>query len=151
MMGQSNQTAKVGQAVYDILSKPTHDMQNVGETLDAMTPRYYKELFDTFENNRKQFSSPFYIVVLRKKEPWALNVLRQWYIARQSKPSARVLRKDYPNHDHDVWEADSKADDVRLLWTLPTSQDAQTILTNKGMYQEDVVECIEKFNAGLIA
>ena len=140
--------AKVGQAVYDILSKTSHADQEVGETLEAMTPRYYRELFDTVQNYRDRYRSPFYIVVLRKKEPWALNVLRQWYIARQTKPSAKILRNDYPNYDHDVWEV--KGDDCELQWSLPTAQDAKTIMKNKFMYQEDVIECIEKFNKGLL-
>lgn len=140
---------KVGQAVYDILSKPT-ESQEVGETLDAMTPRYYKELFATVEENKSRYKCPFYIVVLRKKEPWALNVLRQWYIARQTKPLASVLRNNYPNYDHDVWIVGSHGQDVQLEWTLPTAQDARTIMKNKFMYQEDVIECIDKFNKGLL-
>lgn len=142
------QPAKVGQAVFDILSNPHNSSQEVGETLDAMTPRYYEELFSTVENHKGLYKSPFYIVVLRKKEPWAMNILRQWYVPRQSKPSAKVLRNDYPNYDHDIWEV--HGEDCKLLWTLPTAQDAKTIMKNKFMYQEDVIECIDNFNKGLL-
>ena len=83
--------AKVGQAVYDVLSRP-QGTQEVGETVDAMTDRYYQELFATISNAKKMYDDPFYVVVLRKKESWALNVVRQWYIARQTRPRSIYLR-----------------------------------------------------------
>jgi len=140
--------AKVGQAVYDILSKSHNSSQEVGETMSAMTPRYYEELMATIEANNDKYDQPYYIVVLRKKEPWAVNVLRQWFIARQTKPSAKVLREDYPNHDFDVWNIDPKQHSINFIWTLPTAQDSRTILANKECYDPALVETITKFNEG---
>ena len=140
--------AQVGKAVYDILSNPNLGSQEVGETMDAMTPRYYKELMATIETNNKKYDDEYYIVVLRKKEPWAMNVLRQWFVARQSKPSAKVLREDYPNHDLDLWRIDPKQYSVNFVWTLPTAQDSRTILANKECYSEDLVKTITMFNEG---
>jgi hypothetical protein len=141
------QGAKVGQAVYDILSKPTHDTQEVGETMEAMTPRYYQELLATVEANKDKYDT-FFIVVLRKKEAWAMNVLRQWFVARASKPSAATLREDYPNFDHDVWRIDNKDSSINFLWTLPTAQDSATILKNKDCYDPALVKTISDFNEG---
>ncbi len=146
----SSKNTRVGQAVYDILSK-AQEMQEVGETIDAMTPRYYEELLATIDNNKDKLDPPFYIIVLRKKEPWALNVLRQWYIARQTKPSAKYLRELAPNHDQDVWEIDPRFGKMDLKWTLPTEQDSKTILKNKHMYHEDIVRWIQEFNAGILS
>lgn len=142
--------AKVGKAVYDILSKP-QSSQTVEETIEAMAPKYFQELLDCAESNKEKFESPFYIIVLRKKEFWAINVLRQWYVARQSKPSAKILRADYPNHDHDVYEIDSKSHEIKLIWSLPTKQDADTIIKNKQLYDEQTVGFIQDFNLGKLA
>lgn len=140
--------AQVGKAVFDILSNPNHDSQEVGETMEAMTPRYYQELMATIKANQGNFESPFFIVVLRKKEPWALNVLRQWFVSRQTKPSASTIREDYPNFDHDLWQIDSRNSSINFLYTLPTAQDSATILKNKECYDPDLVSTIVKFNEG---
>lgn len=139
--------AQVGKAVYESLLKP-QEMQEVGETIEAMTPKYYEQILETVNSNSSKYDSPFYVVVLRKKEPWALNVLRHWYVARQTKPSAFVLREDYPNFDHDVWKVDGHSRDISLMWTLPTKQDAASILKNRWMYHEDLVKWITLYNEG---
>lgn len=143
----AKKTSEVGKKVFEILSKPV-EMQEVGETLEAMTPKYMEELFATASFNKNKLDSPFYIVVLRKKEPWALNVLRQWYIARQTKPLASFLRRKFPNHDHDVYLVNSKTEEVMHLWTLPTAQDSSTILKHKDMYHSDLVKWIQQFESG---
>lgn len=139
--------ARVGQAAFDILSRE-NDTQEVGETLEAMAPRYLKELFATIEQHKSSFDNIFYVVVLRKKEPWAVNVLRQWFIPRSTRPSPYVLRVDYPNHDHDVWQVNCKDSNITLEWTLPTAQDSLTILKNKEMYDSNLVNWIQLFNKG---
>lgn len=144
---KTQRSSKVGEACYEILSKP-QEMQEVGETLDAMTPRYWKELYETIYANKDKLSAPFYIVVLRKKEPWALNILRQWFIARQTKPTPAFLRETYPNHDHDLWRVNFPSSQVALEWTLPTAQDSATILKSRWLYHEDLVKWIVQFNAG---
>ena len=49
---------RVGQAVVDILSKP-HQEQTVGETLDAYSPDYAKEIEKCIEENQHKYKSPF--------------------------------------------------------------------------------------------
>lgn len=144
--------ARVGQAVVDILSKD-QPVQEVGETIEAMAPKYFEELMKAAENGRKVFDSPYYVVVVRKKETimgLVSNVLFHRYVTRQSKPLAKVLRNDYPNADHDVYEIDARSSNISLLWTLPTEQDSKTILKNKDQYDEKLVEAIQKFNAGTL-
>lgn len=142
--------AQVGKAVYDILSKP-QERQEVGETVEAMTARYYRELFDTITENKGKYESPFYIVVQRKKEFWATNVLRQWFISRQTRPAASFLRSDWPNADHDLWEIDTKDQRVQFLYTLPTAQDSASIMKNAQQYSPDLINTIKAFNEGKLA
>lgn len=141
--------AKVGAAAASLLSKP-YAPQSAEETTEAMTSRYYEELLSTVAANEKKYESPFYIVVLRKKEPWAINVLRQWFIARQTRPTPEFLRNEYPNHDHDLYKIDSKSGDVHLCWTLLSAQDCASVLKNKDAYSEDLVNWIMQFNRGTL-
>lgn len=142
--------SRVGQAVVDI-KKRGDAPQEVGETIQAMTQKYFDELMKAADNGRKVFDSPYYVVVLRKKETlagMADNVLLHRYVARQTKPVAAVLRDHYPNADHDVYKIDSRSSEISLLWTLPTAQDSKTILKNKHLYDETLVKWIDFYNAG---
>lgn len=151
-MSAINKTAQtVGQAAFTLLAHAhaTQEMQEVQETLDEMTPAYFAELEDCIKKNRRKYDSPFYVVCLRKKENFFVNVLRQWFIARQTKPLAGVMLRDYPNHDHDIWEINALGE-PKLLWTLPPGQEQQTILKNKHLYHSDLVKWVEDYHSGLL-
>ena len=144
--------SKLGQAVYDILSKEQH-VQTVEETTAAMTPKYFEELSKAVDSGCKDFSSPFYVVVQRKKETIngsVTNVLRHKYVTRQTKPYAYFLRTEFPNADHDLYEVDSEKGTMTLLYTLPTAQDSKTILKNAEMYDPKLVEWIVAYNRGTL-
>lgn len=130
---------KVGQAVYDILNKE-HSSQEVGETLEMMAPKYLEELRSTCFNGSKMYKAPFYVVVLGKKEVWAMNVLRHWFIARQTKPDSRVLMKDYPNYFQDVFEYNNDSGDCKLLWSLTAHWNHSEILGKKDLYHPELVK-----------
>lgn len=138
--GGSSKTVRVGQAAFDLLSKQDDYVQQVGETIEMMTPKYLEGLRNCCENASSDFKSPFYIVVLGKKEPYALNVLRHWYIARQSKPSSQTLAVDYPNHFQDVFEYNKDTGDCKLLWSLTASWNHKEILKHRDTYHPDLVQ-----------
>lgn len=140
-----------GEAAYDLLIKANaaQEMQEVQETLDEMTPAYYAELERTIKKNSRKYQGKFYIVCLRKKESFFINVLRQWFIARQTKPFASTLLRDYPNHDHDIWEIDPQGE-PKLLWTLPPGQEQQTIMKNPHLYHKDLVQWIHDYQEGIL-
>jgi len=120
----------VGQAAVAI-NKQEH--QEVGDTMAEMSKSYDAEMRATL--NKHQKLSHYYIIVLRKKEPMSpvmpvSNVMRQWFVApRTTKPSAKVLRVDFPLHDHDVWEVKEGA--PSHLWTLPGPDAWDLIMRNK--------------------
>lgn len=150
-MSFARKSQTVGQAAFSLLEKAhrTHEMQEVQETVDSMTPAYFAELEDCIKKNKHKYSSPFYVVCLRKKENFFVNVLRQWFIARQSKPFASTLMQDYPNHDHDLWEINSHGE-PSLKWTLPPGQEQQTIMKNPHLYHSDLVQWIKDFQNGTL-
>jgi len=140
--------SKVGQAVFDILSKD-QKMQTVEETIEGMTPKYFEEVLKAVDRGCKAYNSPFYVVVVRKKETlggMASNVLFHRFVDRQTMPSPKVLREDYPNADHEVYEVNAKTSTISLLWVLPTAQDSRTIVKNKHLYDPMLVGWIEQFD-----
>lgn len=141
----------VGQAAFDLLAKAhqCHEMQEVQDTLNAMTPSYYAELEECIKKNKHKYQGNFFVVCLRKKENFFINVLRQWFIARQTQPLACVMLRDYPNHDHDLWEVDSSGE-PKLKWTLPPGQEQQTIMKNPHLYHSDLVTWIKDYQEGIL-
>lgn len=144
---KTQRSSKVGQAVADFLSKPQETIE-VGEIIEEYADSYAEMVRKAITENRGRYESPFYVLVLTKKEPWALNVMRNWFIARQTKPSALSLRLEYPNHMQTVYQFDSTNEQLKILWSLPTAQDAAVILKNAPLYHSDLVNWIRNFNEG---
>jgi hypothetical protein len=139
--------SKVGEAAYKILKQDQAPV-TVEEILEEYQHKYAEEMQSTIDNNFNRYESPFYIVVLTKKEPWAPNVVRNWFIARQTRPTAKYLRNEYPNYMHTVYAVNKEKCELKLLWNLPTAQDAQTILKNGFLYDAQLVGWIEDYNSG---
>lgn len=130
--------SKVGQAAYDILSKP-QPLQEVGETIDMITPDYLDELKKTVEENRSKYNPPFYVLVLGKKEFYAINVVRHWFVARQTCPLSSDLMRDYKNFFHEVYKYDDRTGDCVLLWVLPAIWTHEEILNHWETYDPQLV------------
>lgn len=146
--------AKVGQAVYDIISK-AQASQTVEETIDAMTGIYFKKIREAVEEGCSAPNYPeiFYVLIERKKETLAgnaSNVLKHKYMTVPFKPKPRILREECPNSDFDLYEADKNKCEITHIWTLPCYQDSVTILKNKHIYDPQLVKWIEDFNMGIL-
>lgn len=140
-----------GKVAFDLLHKgiEANEMQEVQETIDAMTPAYMAELEDCAKKNRPKYVGNFYIVCLRKKEAFFVNVIRQWFIARQTKPLACVLFQHYPNFDHDIWMVTPNCE-IQLVWSLPPGQEQLTIMKNPHLYHSDLVKWIKDYQDGFL-
>jgi len=133
---------RVGQAVVDILSTP-QPMQTVGDTLAAYGPDYAKQIEECIEANEHKYKSPFYVFVLTKKEMWAENVVRNWFIARQTPPYAFEMMQQYPNATKTLYMVDTKKGHVEALWSLPGWQDCISIAKNPTTYDPKLVKWVE--------
>ncbi len=129
---------RVGQAVYDILLKdqPNYTTEDI---LDGYSVEFVKEIESCIENNKNRYESPFYILVLSHKEPWADNVVRNWFIARQTAPDALDMIKSYSNHMKTLYRVD-KVGRLELDWVIPGIQDIRTILKNPHLYDPQLVK-----------
>jgi len=133
---------RVGQAVFDIISR-YQPMQTVGETLDAFGPDYAKQMEECIEDNEHKYTSPFYIFVLTKKEFWANNVLRNYFIARQTPPHAFDMMEQYSNYTKTLYIVDANRGNIKCVWTLPGFDDCITIARNPANYDPELVKWVE--------
>jgi len=141
--------AKAGQAAFDILSKEQPPMETQ-EVIDEYKDDYLKSMVETLETNVNRYEPPFYVVVLSKKEPWAVNVMRNWFVARQTRPTTTYLRHEYPNHMNTVYSYDKRSSELKILWSLPTWQDSLVVLANPHLYDPTLVQWIHDCNSGAL-
>lgn len=128
----------VGEAVQSILASDQKSPE-VGEIISEYGDSYVSQIQECIDRNYKGYESPFFIVVLHKKEFWATNVVRNWFMARQTEPTMESMWTNFPNFMHTVYQVDKEKSQVKLLWTLPSPQEAQVILNNPSLY--DVQLC----------
>lgn len=136
---RSEKTVSVGQAVHDILESGDKSPE-VGEIISEYGDSYVAQVQECIDRNARKYESPFYLVVLHKKEQWALNVLRNWFVARQTKPSMKDMWAMFPNFMHTVYEANKAGGELKLLWTLPSPQEAKVVLENFDLYDPQLVK-----------
>lgn len=140
---------RVGQAVVDIISEP-QPMQTVGDTLAAYAPDYAKEMEQCIEDNMHKYKSPFFVFVITKKEMWAENVVRNWFIARQTPPHAFDMMSQYPHATKTLYMVDAKKGHVEAMWSLPGWEDCISVAKNPSAFDPKLVKWIEEcFSHGL--
>jgi hypothetical protein len=140
-------STRVGQAVVDILStkQPEYTVEDI---IDGMAEDFTNQLIDCYEKNKKKYRNPFYILVLTKKEMWAVNVVRNFFIARQTPPHASDLEIEYPNFTKTLYMLDSEKGQFKALWSLPGIEEMKSILKNPMPYHDDLVHWIYDFQDG---
>jgi hypothetical protein len=134
---------RVGQAVYDILSVP-QAVQTVGDTLDAFGPDFAKQIENCINENQAKYKNPFYIFVLTKKEFWAANVVRNWFVARQTPPHAFDMMEQYSNYTKTLYLVDSNKGNIKPLWSLPSWDDCISIARTPLTYDPELVKWVEQ-------
>lgn len=104
----------------DTVGKISWDLLAGASPLDHSSEEQMKEQLDTFESEmyqaidrgKKTFSDGFYIVVETKKEPKMKNVIRNYFIIRQSCPT--------PQYDNAVYRYHPHSEQLEFLWVLPS-------------------------------
>lgn len=138
---------RVGQAVTDILSKE-QPSYTAGEILDEYSHKFVKELEQSIENGQKTFKDPFYVLVLSNKEMWAPNVIRNYFIPRQTSPLASELTAQYPHYVKTLYKVNSSSKSLTLLWSIPGKEDCKSIMKNKNLYSPELVSWIKELKSG---
>jgi hypothetical protein len=133
---------RVGQAVADILAKD-QPIYTAGEIIDAYGPKFAKDFEECMNDASKRYDSPFYIFVLTNKEMWAENVVRNWFIPRQTPPFALDMLTQYPNYNKSLYIVDTRKGAVKICWSIPGFEDCKTVLSNPNLYSPELVQWIK--------
>lgn len=138
--------ARVGQAVHDILStdQPNYTVE---EILEGMNQKYMEGFEEAIKNGEKKFGTvPFYVLVMSKKELTMLgvtNVMRNYFIARKSKPNPLDLVNDYPHSVKNLYSIDPKKGDFKLEWSVPDLEACKAICKNPRVCHPQLYEWIK--------
>lgn len=135
-------TKTVGEEVFGILSKE-QPSQTAGETIDAFGPDFASFMQKTIEDNKDKFKSPFYILVLTKKDYFMPNVLRNQFISRQTPPHAFSLMENYSNSTKTLYLVDGQKGLCKLLWSLPGLDECFSIARHPLTFAPELVRWIE--------
>lgn len=137
--------ARVGQAVVDMMSKDRPDI-TVGEIMDDYSKDFVRQFEEAVETGSKLYGNPFYIFVLSAKEMWAVNMVRSWFIPRQTPPYASDMMVEHPNKTKTLYLVDCERGQAKLLWTVPSLQECASVQAHPDLYHEDLVrwcrECL---------
>ncbi len=110
----------VGEEAVKRLSNPD-TKQGIIDTEREANKEYMSEIQKCVDVHIS-WDKPFYIVVQNKKERLMENVIRRYFIARQSLPT--------PQWDQDVWRYSPISGNLEYLWTLPDENTAKWMAGN---------------------
>jgi hypothetical protein len=133
---------RVGQAVSDMMSVSNAVQMTAGDVLEAYQGKFVKELEQAIKDNMDKYEDPFYILVITKKEHWAANVVRNYFIARQTKPNGLDMVTDYANHTKTLYKVNKHRGNVDIMWSLPGFEEMKTVLNHPETYDPTLVKWI---------
>jgi hypothetical protein len=139
--------ARVGQAVVDMMGLDQPDL-TAGDIIEAQSEKFTADFNKYAEEAAEKYTSPFYMFILTGKEHWAVNVVRNWFIPRQTAPHASQMMEDYPNKTKSLYLLDFEKGICKLLWTLPSPQECAIVLRHRNDYDPGLVASILDFAHG---
>ena len=113
-----NKRKTVGQESVDRLLQRDFT-QTVRDTQVEVQRNYFDEIRKTIEQV-PDWTEPFYISVLTRKDKLLENVVRFVYIPRQTLPT--------PHWDQTVWRYNPVSEDIEYIWTIPDKISANEML-----------------------
>lgn len=139
----------VGQHVADILDKPYEEVL-VEDIIEEFKDEFQKGFDAAVENGIEQgFTYPFYIYIMQHKEFWADNIVRNWYIARQTPPHALDMIEKYPHHNKILYMVNPHNNRIKICWNIPGYEDLKSILKNPENLSPELVSWCKNAVAGL--
>jgi len=109
----------VGKVATDLAAQDTVAQSPI--ELEREVHKEYEQNFnDCLERGKKQYQGDFFIVVVTKKERLLPNVLRHYFLHRNSCPT--------PDYDQAVYKYHRKHDGYEFLWVIPDKNSCKRIL-----------------------
>ena len=123
----------VGEEAVKRLANPD-TKQGIIETQREIDKEYFSEI-EKCVKEHKDWDEPYYIVVELKKERLLENVIRRYFIGRQSLPT--------PQWDQTVWRYNPKTGDLQFVWVLPDENTAKWMASNPTILSEEHEELVQ--------
>lgn len=101
----------VGKIAVDLMAKEPETKDPIEQMREQLS-EYEKNFYECLAAHKSVFPGDFYIVVLTKKEPLMQNVLRNYFMARQSCPT--------PDYDQAVYRYIRADERIDFLWIIPS-------------------------------
>lgn len=114
----------VGKISSDLLANSSVLDHSAEEQMKEQLDAYESNMFEAIERGKQSFPHDFYIVVETKKEPKMKNVIRNYFIVRQSCPT--------PQYDNSVYRFHRESEHCEFLWVLP-SRDVYNMIKNNAL------------------
>lgn len=83
---------------------------------------YEKNLYESVNRGKKQYTTDFFVLVLTKKERLLQNVLRNYFFPRGTCPT--------PEYDQTVYKYYRGDDRLEFLWVIPSKDTCQLFREN---------------------
>jgi hypothetical protein len=111
----------VGKISWDLLANASILDHSADEQMREQLDDYEINIHESINRGKKDFPGDFYIVVETKKEPKMKNVIRNYFIVRQSCPT--------PQFDNSVYRYHRESEQCEFLWVIP-SRDTYNMIKN---------------------
>lgn len=100
----------LGKISSDLLQKDAPEIK-IQEQQEAMQEDYMKNLLEAVDRGYLRYRKSFFIHVETKAEKLMPNVLRNYFIDRETCPT--------PNYDQTVFRYNNERGQVEFIWTIP--------------------------------
>lgn len=138
----------VGKLATELMNKELESpsTHTVHEQSTEMMKDYASSLFECVETHKKVFDGDFFVVVIAKKEPLLPNVIRNYFVGRQSCPK--------PDYDQAVFHYHRKDDGLEYLWVIPDKLTCIMLMDNATLLddqEKDLLKMVLDFADGTLA
>lgn len=113
----------VGEASLDLQKQDVVDA-TYQELQTEMQKEYMHTLWKEIDEQKELFKEPFYLVVITKREKLMTNVMRNYFMSRQSCPT--------PDWDQAVYRYTKSEDKLEFLWVIPDRDICDWMLDHPG-------------------
>lgn len=123
----------IGEISAELLEK-ADGKQGVVDTQREADKEYISEIKKCIVAH-SDITTPFYIVVILKKEKTMANVMRRYFLARISLPT--------PEYDQQVWRYDPSTGDLEFLWCLPDKNTCMWLANESTIVHKENAQLVE--------
>jgi hypothetical protein len=118
----TNKKKTVGEISTDLLAKSHENKHTAYDQMQEQLTDYDKNLYECVDNYKKKYQGDFFVAVLTKKEHLMANVIRHYFIARQTCPT--------PNYDQAVYKYNATSCIIEFIWVIPSKPYCLHMLDN---------------------